>query len=163
MQECNLLFKNEPIPASFCLFLSFSRYNFNTNWKKCRWCAWDLNPGPQDGRRRRNHWAMAATLNVTCLAIPKTSVCESVAITWQSIFDDRLTKTCEQRGQPNSSGSVFAYLPSSFEYPYFFIFICFTLTPSFFPIDKLKELTLRKREESIHISWGKNGWKRKKI
>ena len=25
--------KNGPIPASFCLFSSFSRYNFNTNWK----------------------------------------------------------------------------------------------------------------------------------
>ena len=29
--------------------------------KKHRWCAWDSNPGPQDGRRRRNHRAMAAT------------------------------------------------------------------------------------------------------
>ena len=46
---------NEQIPASFCLFLSFSRYNFNTiNWKKHRWCAWDLNLGLQDGRRRQN-------------------------------------------------------------------------------------------------------------
>ena len=55
-------FKNGPVPASFCLFLIFSRYNFNnTNWKKCRWCAWDSNPGPQDGRRRWNHGAMAAT------------------------------------------------------------------------------------------------------
>ena len=26
-----------------------------------RWCAWDSNPGPQDGRRRQNHGAMAAT------------------------------------------------------------------------------------------------------
>ena len=42
----------------FCLFSFFSRYNFNTNWKKHRWCAWDSNPGPQDGRRRRNHGAM---------------------------------------------------------------------------------------------------------
>ena len=24
-------------------------------------CAWDSNPGPQYGRRRRNHGAMAAT------------------------------------------------------------------------------------------------------
>ena len=45
----------------FCLFLFFSRYNFNTNWKKRRWCAWDSNLGPQDGRRRQNHGAMAAT------------------------------------------------------------------------------------------------------
>ena len=44
----------------FCFFSFFSCYNFNTNWKKLRWCAWDSNPGPQDGRRRRNHRAMAA-------------------------------------------------------------------------------------------------------
>ena len=54
--------KNWPIPASFCLFSLFSLYNFNnTNWKKLRWCACDSNPGPQDGRRRRNHRAMAVT------------------------------------------------------------------------------------------------------
>ena len=36
-------------------------YNlYNINWKKHSWCAWDLNPGWQDGRRRRIHWAMAA-------------------------------------------------------------------------------------------------------
>ena len=28
--------------------------------KKRRWCAWDSNTGPQDGRRRQNHGAMAA-------------------------------------------------------------------------------------------------------
>ena len=59
-----LVFLNGPIPASFCLFLFFSHYNFNTIWKKHRWCAWDSNPGPQDGWRRRNHRAMAATKNV---------------------------------------------------------------------------------------------------
>ena len=53
--------KNGPIPAPFCLFSSFSHYNFNnTNWKKLLWCAWDLNPQPQDGRHRQNHRAMAA-------------------------------------------------------------------------------------------------------
>ena len=30
--------------------------------KKHRWCAWDSNPGRQDGRHRRIHWAMAAPL-----------------------------------------------------------------------------------------------------
>ena len=45
----------------FCLFLFFSHYNFNTNWKKRRWCAWDSNLGLQNGRRRQNHRAMAAT------------------------------------------------------------------------------------------------------
>ena len=27
---------------------------------QCRWCAWDSNPGWQNGRRRQIHWAMAA-------------------------------------------------------------------------------------------------------
>ena len=46
----------------FCLFSFFSSYNFNnTNWKKHWWCAWDSNPGLQDGGRRQNHGAMAAT------------------------------------------------------------------------------------------------------
>ena len=47
----------------FPLFSSFyhSNINFhNTNRKKRRWCAWDLNPGLQDGRHRRNQGAMAA-------------------------------------------------------------------------------------------------------
>ena len=44
-------FKNGPIPASFCLFSFFFHYNFNnTNLKKFRWIAWDLNPRPQDRR-----------------------------------------------------------------------------------------------------------------
>ena len=40
--------------------------------KKHRWCAWDLNPGPQDGRHRRNHGAMAAT-QITTLTQSTTS------------------------------------------------------------------------------------------
>ena len=55
------IIKNGPIPASFCLFSFFSCYDFNKNWKKRRWCAWDSNLGPQDGRCRQNHRAMAAT------------------------------------------------------------------------------------------------------
>ena len=46
----------------FDLFLQF-QYKL----KKRRWCAWDSNPGPQDGRRRRNHGAMAATRSFTFL------------------------------------------------------------------------------------------------
>ena len=64
------LFLNGPIPASFCIFSFFSHYNFYTNWKKRRWCAWESNPGPQDGTCRQNHGATAATLmdlkNVIC-------------------------------------------------------------------------------------------------
>ena len=41
--------------------------------KKRRWCAWDSNPGQQDGRRRRNHGAMAAT--------PKIDLFEKLRLT----------------------------------------------------------------------------------
>ena len=39
-----------------------NRYSstFHFKWKKRRWFVWDLNLGPQDGRRRRIHWAMPA-------------------------------------------------------------------------------------------------------
>ena len=61
--------KYGPIPVSFCLFSFFSNSNNNfnnTNWKKRRWCAWDSNPGPQEGRQRRNHGAMAASPCLFC-------------------------------------------------------------------------------------------------
>ena len=44
------LLKNGQIPDSFCIFLFFSCYNFNINWKKRRRCAWESKPGPQDER-----------------------------------------------------------------------------------------------------------------
>ena len=77
-----------PLPASFCLFSFFSRYNFN--WKKHRWCAWDSNPGPQDGRRRRNHGAMAATPTHLMHKFIETgarlSVCKNkISISWHLI------------------------------------------------------------------------------
>ena len=46
------------------LFVNFSSFLVTISIqieKKHRWCAWDSNPGPQDGRRRRNHGAMVAT------------------------------------------------------------------------------------------------------
>ena len=52
--SCDLLLcsiPNGPIPASFS---SFPHYDSNLSWK----------PGPQDGRRRRIHWAMAATQSI---------------------------------------------------------------------------------------------------
>ena len=57
----------------FVLFSFFSHHNFNTNLKKHRWCAWDSNPGPQDGRHRQNHGAMAATPKncFVCFKSPK--------------------------------------------------------------------------------------------
>ena len=72
-----VFFKKGPIPASFCLFSSFSHNNFNyTNWKKHRWCSWDSNPWLWDGRRTRNPRARAATLlAVFCLVY--INECES--------------------------------------------------------------------------------------
>ena len=54
-----------PIPASFLFIRPFLihqlQFQFQQNkLKKCRWCAWDSNPGPQDCRCRQNHGAMAA-------------------------------------------------------------------------------------------------------
>ena len=54
---------NGPIPASLfvycCYFLG--TISIIQIVKKGSWCTWDSNPGPQDGRRRQNHGAMAAT------------------------------------------------------------------------------------------------------
>ena len=44
-------------PLFLFIFVFSTCYNINSNWKKHRWCAWDSNPGWQDGRRERTHWA----------------------------------------------------------------------------------------------------------
>ena len=49
---------SRPLFVYFCYFLVTTSIQIE---KKHRWCAWDSNPGPQDGRRRQNHGAMAAT------------------------------------------------------------------------------------------------------
>ena len=60
-----VLFKYGPntAPVYFRPFLN-KMTNYNTIWlyerKKHRWCAWDLNTGSKNGRRRRIHLAMAA-------------------------------------------------------------------------------------------------------
>ena len=41
-------------PSFLIPFLMNNNLN-NVNWNKHRYCAWDLNPGPQDGRRWRFH------------------------------------------------------------------------------------------------------------
>ena len=46
-------------PFLIAITITVSIINVLT-WKKHRWCAWDSNLGPQNGRRRQNHWAMAA-------------------------------------------------------------------------------------------------------
>ena len=56
--------------SSSLIFVFFSfqqqiQYQFQQfKLKKHRLYAWNLNPGPQNGRRRRNHRAMAATQHI---------------------------------------------------------------------------------------------------
>ena len=45
----------------FVYFHSFRKKNIAQFWK----CAWDSNPGRQDGSCRRIHWAIAATLRIS--------------------------------------------------------------------------------------------------
>ena len=52
-----LFLKNGPIPASICLFFVVFLSQFKYELKKHRCFAWRSNPWPQDGRRRRIHWA----------------------------------------------------------------------------------------------------------
>ena len=61
------LIKYGPIRTSFRLIFVLSSYQHQKQFqfqhfksKKHTWCAWDINLGLQDGRRRWNHWAMAA-------------------------------------------------------------------------------------------------------
>ena len=72
----------------FCLFSFFSRYNFNTNWKKRRWCAWDSNPRPQDGRHSRKPWSYSGhpiSLNFTRR--------NALNLTWLVIISQRRVKS----------------------------------------------------------------------
>ena len=55
------MLKYGPIPASFCLFSSFSP-TIRIGIQKIFGCAWESNLGPQNGRCRRIHWVMAAVL-----------------------------------------------------------------------------------------------------
>ena len=56
------------IPASFCLFLSFSQ-KFKYKLKKFWCCAWESNPGPQDGRCKWIHWALAASFQIPAISV----------------------------------------------------------------------------------------------
>ena len=47
-------------------------YNYNTTNIKNKYFAWDSNPGQQDGRHRRIHWAMAVP-NLWTMFVPKWS------------------------------------------------------------------------------------------
>ena len=50
--------QSRPLFIYFCSFY----ITIPIIWKKCRCYSWDSNPGLQDGRRRRTHWAMAAAI-----------------------------------------------------------------------------------------------------
>ena len=51
--------------------------------KKRSWCAWDSNPGRQDSRRRRIHWAMAAPLLLGSLAVVfRKDIFNKITQTW---------------------------------------------------------------------------------
>ena len=65
------------ITTSFCLFSSFSHFNFNNaNWKKRRLCAWDSNPRPQNSRHMRYHyelWQPSTNSSEFCIKKPRKS------------------------------------------------------------------------------------------
>ena len=52
--------ENKQKEALLFIFVFSTWHISNINWFKHRWCAWDSNPGRQDGRCRQIHWAMVA-------------------------------------------------------------------------------------------------------
>ena len=52
------------------IFVLCCHNSITTNWKKYSWCAWESNPGPQDGSCRQNHGAMAATPPIHIISNP---------------------------------------------------------------------------------------------
>ena len=65
--------------------------------KNHRWCAWDSNPGPQDGGRRRNHGAMIT------------------AVSWHSRHKSKFMEHFSIRRYIDQSGSVGCLNKSIFE------------------------------------------------
>ena len=69
--------KNGPLFVYFRSFdipiqmtnIQFEQYKL----KKHRWCAWDSNPGHQDGMHKRIHWAMATPLSWTLYSLQSVS------------------------------------------------------------------------------------------
>ena len=65
-QWCKSLFFKWLSPGIFLFILSFFSLHFQENqFKKHRWCGWDLNPWPHDGSCRQYQGAMAATVQTT--------------------------------------------------------------------------------------------------
>ena len=68
LKGTSLFLKYGAIPDAFSfIFLFFSFQQQLQLEKKCRWCAFDSNLGPQESRRRQNHGAMVATQVSTLL------------------------------------------------------------------------------------------------
>ena len=70
-------------PGLFLFIFVLFSLQIQYKLKKHRWCAWDSNPGLQDGRRRRNHGAMAATTNnslgtIVILSNSSTGGCSAI-------------------------------------------------------------------------------------
>ena len=65
--------QSRPLFLFIFVFSTCHDLNSNLNWKKCRWCAWDLNPGWHYGRRERIHWATAAPEGKVLLLLGRES------------------------------------------------------------------------------------------
>ena len=61
-------------PGLFLFIFVLFWLQFQFKLKKARWCAWDSNPGPQDGRRWRNHWA-SQLFFVLIVSLPSFYLC----------------------------------------------------------------------------------------
>ena len=89
-----IILKNRAKTASFCVisYLSQCNYKYNAKfeyqWKKCRWCAWNLTLGLQDGRFRRSHYAIVAgpIVFIHILSVPSTYLSTLVRISLEPLF-----------------------------------------------------------------------------
>ena len=77
--------KNWSNPGLFLFIFIISTWH---NSKKRGWCAWDSNPGQQDGRCRQIHWAMAAALICLVCTAPRGSLGPSLRLqsSWSMKF-----------------------------------------------------------------------------
>ena len=64
-----LFLKKWANPGLFLFNFVLFSLQFQYKLKKHRWCAWNSNLGPQDGRHRQNQGAMAATLAYSLLLL----------------------------------------------------------------------------------------------
>ena len=93
------------------LFSFFPQHNSITNLKKRRWCAWDSNPGLQDGRCKQNHGAMAAALKPSPIlqGSAKNPTPSPKCKLFVKPLEKRTTNTVMKSGQPEF-GEGFLFL-----------------------------------------------------